>query len=119
MATFRMPLGGDVTQAFRIFTSAFNMVGNSFSLFTVNMGLSKAPEVEAEVIDTVGSYGSQLGRIGDALAVLVTHFEPKGTLTPEEDRALRALRVMLDEIADIKQAHGRTPLRPRTLESAS
>ena len=47
----------------------------------------------------VASDGRQLGRI-DALAVLLTHVRPERALTDDEDRSLRALRRMLDDIAD-------------------
>jgi hypothetical protein len=39
--------------------------------------------VEAHVLDTVGSYGSQINRIMDAMSVLVSRLDPK-ELTPQE-----------------------------------
>jgi hypothetical protein len=36
-------------------------------LININLGQSSAPEVEQEILEDVGSYGRQLGRIGDAL----------------------------------------------------
>ncbi|MFD1704550.1 hypothetical protein ACFSCV_16200 [Methylopila henanensis] len=113
MATFRLPLGGDVTQAFRIFTSAFSAAGSQFGLININLGRSKAPEVEEEVLQDVGSYGAQLGRIGDGLAVLLAHFRPERELAEPEKKAIRALIRMLDDIADIKEERGRAALRPK------
>ncbi len=107
----KAPLSGDVTQFFRLFTSNLVAVGSQFGLVNVNLGQSKAPEVEEEVLESVGSYGTQLGRIGDALAVLVTHFRPERPLTDDEKRSLERLRVMLDEIADIKVRHQRRAVR--------
>jgi len=49
----------------------------------------------------VGSYGKQLGRIGDALAVLIRHVKLEDLDTGERD-ALTALRFQLEEIAQIK-----------------
>jgi hypothetical protein len=72
--------------------------------YTINMGRSRSPEIESEVIDKVGSYGRQLGRIGDALVVLLTHFKPDKPLTKEEEKAVGALRRMLEDIAEIKDS---------------
>jgi hypothetical protein len=60
----------------------------------------------------VGSYGKQLGRIGDALVVLIKHFRPEAPLAPEEEAAIHALKRMLDEIASVKEQHGREAMRP-------
>ena len=62
------------------------------------------------ILDEVGSYGRQLGRIGDALAVLLEHFDPKQPLTPDEEKAIRALRVMLDDIDGVKRRHNRSTI---------
>ncbi|WP_407051711.1 hypothetical protein [Methyloraptor flagellatus] len=109
MATFRipglpaiqLPFSGDVSQVIAPLTSWFS--GNRYSLFSIDLGRSSAPEVERVILDEVGSYGRQLGRIGEALAVLVDHFEPKGELSPRERKALAALTVMIDEIEAIKR----------------
>lgn len=111
MAKVKMPLGGDVTQLFRLWTSNLVALGSQIGLININLGESKAPEVEEEVLDKVGSYGTQLGRIADAMVVLVTHFRPERPLEEEELRALEKLRVMLDEIADIKTQHNRRAMR--------
>ncbi|MFG1419735.1 hypothetical protein V5F38_18165 [Xanthobacter sp. V0B-10] len=111
MATFKLPLSGDVTQFFRLLTSNLTAVGSQLGFVNINLGASKAPEVEEQVLDNVGSYGTQIGRINDALAVLVTHFHPTVPLTPDEVRALDRLRTMLDDIADIKEQHQRKAVR--------
>ena len=79
--------------------------------FTV--GQSSDPSVEADVLSDVGSYGKQLGRIGDALAVLLAHFHPRTPLTKEETDAIDDLKEMLAGIADVKQKHGRPVMHPR------
>jgi hypothetical protein len=62
---------------------------------------------------SVASYGKQLGRIGDALIVLLKHVELVGTLSPHEEDAIRDLKSMLNEIANKKVAHGaKLVLRP-------
>ncbi len=108
MAIFKLPLSGDVPFSVAPWTN-FGAVGNHFSFLNVEVGHSSAPDVERTVLDNVGTYGKQLGRMGDALRVLVDHFEPKKQLSRKERKALRALRAMLDEIDDIKREAGRTP----------
>jgi hypothetical protein len=73
-----------------------------FSLFTVNLGQSGAPDVEAKVLDEVGSYGRQLGRIGDALRVLLDHFKLED-LTGAEQKAIDDLRLQLDHVDVLKR----------------
>lgn len=107
MAIFRLPLSGDVPVSVAPWTNLFGSVGNRFSFLNVEVGHSSAPEVERQVLEDVGSYGKQLGRMGDGLRVLLDHFKPEKPLTPEEKKAIRALLAMLDEIDDIKSAQGR------------
>jgi hypothetical protein len=54
------------------------------------------------VFDEVGSYGRQLGRIGDALEVLIKHADQK-ELDPKERDALAKLRFQLEAIEAIKK----------------
>ncbi|WP_457797567.1 hypothetical protein [Methylocystis sp. S23] len=89
----------------------FGAVGNHFSFLNVEVGHSSAPEVERKVLENVGSYGKQLGRMGDALRVLLDHFEPEKPLSRKERKVIRALQAMLDEIDDIKRAAGRAPFK--------
>src|SRR5208337_379401 len=55
------------------------------------LGKSSDPELEEQIINDVGSYGRQLGQIGDALRVLAAHVKLED-LKPEEERALKALQ---------------------------
>jgi hypothetical protein len=62
---------------------------------------------------TETSYGKQPGRISDALIVLLKHVELVGTLSPDEEAAIRDLKSMLNEIANKKATHGaKLVLRP-------
>ncbi|HTV38119.1 MAG TPA: hypothetical protein VMF12_16945 [Xanthobacteraceae bacterium] len=112
MPTFKLPLSGDVVQSINPFT-AF-MTGGQFGLININLGQSSEPKVEEEVLSDVASYGKQLGRIGDSLIVLLDHFHPRKPLTDEESAAIDALKEMLNGIADVKERHKRTALRPRS-----
>ena len=110
MPTFKLPLSGDVVQSINPFT-AF-MTGGQFGLININLGQSSAPDVEAEVLSDVATYGKQLGRIGDALIVLLKHFNPPASLSADEKKAIAALNTMLGEIAEVKEKHGRAALHP-------
>ena len=71
----------------------------------INLGNSSNPEVEEQVLSDVASYGKQLGRISDALAVLLAHFHPQKPLSKQEQKAIHDLERMLEDIADIKERH--------------
>ncbi|HXX04264.1 MAG TPA: hypothetical protein VEJ37_08000 [Xanthobacteraceae bacterium] len=108
MPTFKLPLSGDVVQSINPFTSF--MTGGQFGLVNINMGQSSAPEVEADVLSDVASYGKQLGRIGDALLVLLAHIHPKDA---KEEKVIAALNEMLEQIAKVKERHKRPALHPQ------
>ncbi|HKM88416.1 MAG TPA: hypothetical protein VJX48_07410 [Xanthobacteraceae bacterium] len=110
MPTFKLPLSGDVVQSINPFT-AF-MTGGQFGLININMGQSSEPKVEEEVLSDVATYGKQLGRIGDALIVLLAHFHPRKPLTDDETEAIEALKDMLEKVANVKEKHNRPALRP-------
>ncbi len=94
MTAIRLPLSGDVTQTFNI-----------------NVGESSNPDIEKEAI-CVASYGKQLGRIEDALIVLLNHINLTD-LSTHEASAIRDLRCMLDEIANVKEKRdAKLVLRP-------
>jgi hypothetical protein len=71
------------------------------SLFTVNLGRSSDPNFEARVLEQVGSYGRQIGRIGEALAVVLDHIELKD-LSRDDEIVLEALKRQLKDVAALK-----------------
>lgn len=95
-----MPLSGDVTQAINPWSWTTGQIG----LVNINLGRSGNPEVEQEVLDEVGSYGKQLGCIGDALAVLIKHVK-MDELAPAERDAITKLRFQLEAVEQIKAGH--------------
>lgn len=117
MATFKMPLSGDVVQSINPLTAFFSPIGSQFGVININMGQSSDPAVEQEVLSDVGTYGRQIGRIGDALIVLLAHFHPQSALTREETAAIDALKEMLNKVADIKKKRGRPALRPAGMKA--
>ena len=113
MPTFKLPLSGDVTQAISPWTAFISPIRGQIGWFNVTIGQSSEPAVEADVLSDVASYGKQLGRIGDALMVLLAHFHPATPLTKEETAAIDDLNEMLQRIADVKDKHKRKAMRPR------
>jgi hypothetical protein len=107
MSVFKLPLSGDVSQWINPITSWLS--GNTIS---VNLGESGSPEAESEILRRVGSYGRQLGKITDAMIVLLRHLPQSASLSQEEQNAVAALRKMADQIADIKETHKRQAMRP-------
>jgi hypothetical protein len=101
MPTFRLPLSGDVTQTINPWNWFVNMLGNQFGLININLGKSSDPQLEEQILNDVGSYGRQIGQIGDALQVLIRHANLT-SLSSDEQRALNALQFQLDEVNRIK-----------------
>jgi hypothetical protein len=104
MPTFRLPLSGNVTQTINPWTMLFNPVGNQVGLVNIDLGQSSQPQVEEEVLTEVASYGKQLGRIEDALLVLINRNAPD-QLSPEEQRAFADLRQLVGDVAKVKARH--------------
>lgn len=112
MPIFKLPLSGDVVQSINPWTAFLSPIGSQLGLININLGQSSDPNVEQEVLSDVGSYGKQLGRIGDALIVLLAHFHPRQPLSEDETKAIHALKDMLQKIADVKEKHRRPASRP-------
>ncbi|GLK67885.1 hypothetical protein [Hansschlegelia plantiphila] len=107
MARVTFPAGGDVAQTINPWRFFFMPFGSQFGLINIDLGRSSDPDTEREVLDDVASYGRQLGRMGDALAVLLDHFHPERPLTETERDAVDDLRSMLAEIARVKRRRAR------------
>ncbi len=80
---------------------SFYQQGAQFGFINIDLGRTPRPDVEQDVLDEVGSYGRQLGRIGDALEVLLRHV-PLENLSPAEQDSLAILRGQLAEVRRIK-----------------
>lgn len=88
---------------------SFYNQGAQIGLVNVNLGQTPRPDIEQKILDDVGSYGRQLGRIGDALEVLIDHV-PLDGLSRDESDALDILKGQLAEIRRIKQRErGKAP----------
>ncbi|MEI9888108.1 MAG: hypothetical protein WDN08_16740 [Rhizomicrobium sp.] len=103
MSDFTLPLGGAVTQSILPWSWAFGGSNNQYGLFNVYLGQSSNPAVERDALE-VASYGKQLGRIEDALMVLIERLLPD--LPPGADKdAIDDLKSMVHEIAIAKRRH--------------
>lgn len=80
----------------------FYMQGAQFGFINIDLGQTPNPEAEQAILDQVGSYGRQLGRIGDALEVLLKHVKLEN-LSPIEQDALDVLRGQLASVRQVKQ----------------
>jgi hypothetical protein len=103
MPIFKLPLSGDVTQSINPWTAIFSPTGGQWSLLNIAIGQSSAPQIEADVLTDVAGYGKQLGRIGDAMKVLLKYLPEDARLTPEERAAIQAFEQMLSDIEAVKQ----------------
>jgi hypothetical protein len=65
---------------------------------------SKNPRQEEAIIEGVASYGKQLGRISDALNVVISQMD-RANLKQDERRALEEFSAMYKEIATVKGKH--------------
>jgi hypothetical protein len=106
VALFKLPLAGDVVQWINPVT--WFMSGNQVNVY---LGESSAPEVEAEVLDRVGTYGKQLGQVSDALIVLLKHLPDREKLPAAEQHAIAAFEKMANAVADIKERNKRAAMR--------
>ena len=106
--TFKLSLAPDrLWQAINPWS--FYNQGAQLGLINVNLGQTPRPDIEQKLLDEVGSYGRQLGRIGDALEVLIDHVPLEG-LSRDESDALNILKGQLAEIRKIKQRErGKAP----------
>jgi hypothetical protein len=101
MPDFRLPLSGDVVQSINPWSWTWNLAGARFGLVNINLGRSSDPELEAQILDEVGSYGRQIGRIGDVLAILLKRLD-MNALTPEEAGQLEDFQRQLADVERLK-----------------
>lgn len=97
------PFGGAVTQAFEIWSNWFDNVGQ-LGLININLGRTSNPELERRIVREVGSYGRQIGRISEALEVLLEQAALDRTkLSDAQIAALHDFREMIAEVKRCKQ----------------
>jgi hypothetical protein len=107
MQSFSVSLApSQLTQAINPWT--WNFSGAQFGLFNIDLGQSSDPALERKILDDVGSYGRQIGQIGDALGVILRHID-LGALSPEDSRAIDLLKGQLAQVAQLKSERRAVP----------
>lgn len=74
----------------------------SFNLLNVNLGASTNAAIEQESLETVGSYGKQIGHLAEALEVVIGKLkllESKDLSQAERD----TLRVFLGDVSAVRK----------------
>ena len=101
MSTFQLSLAPQkLWQAINPWS--FYQQGAQFGFINIDLGQTPHPEAEQAILREVGSYGRQLGRIGDALEVLLKHVK-LDDLNPSESDTINILRGQLAEVRQVKQ----------------
>jgi hypothetical protein len=77
--------------------------GGQVGLINIALGQTARPDIERTVLNEVGSYGRQIGRIGDALEVLIRHFEARDLPQAERD----ALAILMGQLAEVRKVKAR------------
>jgi hypothetical protein len=101
----RLPLSGDVSQFIAPWSWFIRQAGQ-LGLINVNIGTTPAPEVETQVLEEVGSYGRQIGRLADAMEVLVATLD-RNSLSPDQQTAISAFESQLRDVRGVKARAGR------------
>jgi hypothetical protein len=94
------PLSGDVMQTWASLLKSMSQVG---LVNIINETNAKDPDLERKIVTESYSYGSQLGRINDALDVLIRKSKSlDGNLASDEQKAIADFSRMVADIAEIK-----------------
>jgi hypothetical protein len=89
----------------------FTQQGGQFGLINIDLGGAGDSDLERKILDRVGSYGRQLGRIGDALEVVLKHVKLDDLTRDEQD----ALDILKGQLAAVRQ----TKAEQRTSEATN
>ncbi len=103
MPTFKAPLSGDVIQAINPWQWMWNATGGQYGLVNINLGRSADPALEQQILDEVGSYGRQLGRLGDVVELLLRAVDVS-KLSGDEQKKVQDFQRQLEEIRHLKAA---------------
>jgi hypothetical protein len=98
------PFSGDVAQDYQPITSWFRTVSTQLGFVNINEMQSENPDLEKRIVNEVGSYGKQLGRVVEALLAVCEHLET-GRWAPEEQEAVRSFKRLAEEIDAFKSAN--------------
>jgi hypothetical protein len=94
-------LSGDVWQAINPWSWWLESTGQQVGFINIYRTEAGDPQQEREIVENVASYGKQLGRIIDALTVVLQHESFSG-LEPDEELTKRRFLEMAAEISAVK-----------------
>lgn len=72
------------------------------SLFTINLGQSSDPALENQILEEVGSYGRQIGQIGDVMKLLMPLID-QSKLTDAQKKTIWKLEEQLKSVDRLKK----------------
>ena len=99
--SMRSPFSGDVTQSILPWTFFSRFLGQ-FGFININNAKTPDPGLETTIVEEVGSYGRQIGRISDVLDVLVGTLD-RSKLSEKQLFAITAFREQLGEVRALTQ----------------
>lgn len=108
LPVYNAPFSGSVDQTINPWTWVFSPTASQFGLInlSIDMGPSTNPDVEKDIISGVASYGKQLGRVEDALRLVIQTLED---MLPDrkisDEKAIIAFKALMYEIDNIKAQH--------------
>ena len=73
------------------------------SLFTINLGQSSDPALENQILEEVGSYGRQIGQIGDVMKLLLPLIDQEKLSEPQK-KAIWKLEEQLKGVDRLKKS---------------
>jgi hypothetical protein len=100
-AILSAPLSGDVAQS--IDAALVRSAGDQLGFININTTAAGNHELERRITEQVASYGRQLGRVLDALDVLIRHAD-LSALKPEDAAAIAELITMREQIEALKRS---------------
>jgi len=103
MPNFYLPLSGNVRQDINPWTWWTRISNGQLGFININMGKSSDPALEQQILDDVGSYGRQIGQLGDALEAVLAHMKTD-TWDPDAKEAVEAFKFQLAEIRRLKRS---------------
>ena len=74
----------------------------TWNLFTINLGQSSDPVLETKILDEVGSYGRQIGQIGDVMKLLIPLID-QSKLNDDQKKAIWKLVEQLKAVDRLKR----------------
>jgi hypothetical protein len=85
----------------------FSLDNSQLGLVNIDLGQTPNPQAERAILNEVGSYGRQIGHIGDVLEVLLDHLKLKDLDSAEKD----AIDILRGQLAQVRQVKARIEAR--------